>query len=315
MPHTLRRMSDVDASPHHRPLDARSTYGGQAVVEGVMMRGQRAMAVAVRRPDGEIECHRERLEGLFTGPLRRVPLLRGVLLLFETTALGARALTWSSAIASGEAEARHEAGSMRGAEWTMVATTMLVAIAVFFLGPVLATAWLDRFLPPWVSLAAEAALRLLLLLGYLAAMGRSDEVRRVFQYHGAEHMTIAAHEDGRELTVPAIRRYAKEHPRCGTSFLLTVAILSGFIFAFAGTEPLWWRLASRVVLIPMVAAVAYEAIRFAGFHQRWPLVRLLFAGNIALQRLTTRPPDDEHIQVAVRALEEVIEAERQAGTA
>ena len=153
-------------------------------------------------------------------------------------------------------------------------------------------------------LAIEGGIRIALLLGYIWLIGRSDDVRRVFQYHGAEHMTIAAYEDSRELTVPAVRRYPKEHPRCGTSFLLTVAFVSIVVFAFAGTDPLWWRLASRLVLIPLVASVSYEAIRFAGFHQRWPTVRLLFAGNIALQLLTTRPPDDEHIQVAIRAFEE-----------
>lgn len=274
-----------------------------------MIRGARAMSVAVRAPDGGIQCRSEALGGIYTSPLRRVPLVRGILVLIETTVLGAKALTWSSAVAAGEVDDDGQPSALTWAERLFLVLTMLVAVVAFFAGPVLATAWLYDRIATWGVLAIEGGIRLVLLLGYIWAIGRSDDVRRVFQYHGAEHMTIAAYEDDRDLTVPAIRRYPKEHPRCGTSFLLTVAFVSIVVFAFAGTDPLWWRIGSRLVLVPLVAAVSYEAIRFAGFHQRWPFVRLLFAGNIALQRLTTRPPDDEHIQVAIRALDEVRRAE------
>jgi uncharacterized protein YqhQ len=289
------------------------TYGGQAVIEGVMMRGATAMAVAVRRPDGTIALRAERLGGVLTSPLRRVPLLRGVLVLFETLGLGMRALTWSAAVASNQVDERGEARRLTVFDWLVLLGAFGLGTGVFFVGPVLATAWLDRVLPaPWMSLAIEGVLRVGLLLGYIWGMGRAGDIRRVFQYHGAEHMTIYAHEDGRELSVPAIRRYPKEHPRCGTSFLLTVALVAGLVFAFAGTEPLWWRISSRIILVPVVAAVSYEAIRFAGFHQDWPVVRWLFAGNLALQRLTTRPPDDEQIQVAIAALQRVRDEERAA---
>ncbi|MEX2373382.1 MAG: DUF1385 domain-containing protein [Dehalococcoidia bacterium] len=297
-------------TPTPPPVPPTTTFGGQAVVEGVMIRGPRTMSVAVRRPDGEIQTRSDLLGVLFTGPLRRVPLVRGVIVLLETMVLGAKALTWSSAIASGEVDADGEPQALTRVEGAFMVVMMLLAAAIFFVGPVLVTAWLDGHMPLWAVLAMEGGVRVALLLGYVWAIGRSDDVRRVFQYHGAEHMTIAAHEDGRDLTVPAVRRYPKEHPRCGTSFLLTVAVVSIVVFAFAGTEPMWWRFASRLVLVPLVAAVSYEAIRFAGFHQGWPVVRLLFAGNIALQMLTTRDPDDEHIQVAIRALDDVIEAER-----
>ncbi|MGE3857747.1 MAG: DUF1385 domain-containing protein [Dehalococcoidia bacterium] len=287
------------------------TYGGQAVIEGVMMRGGSAMAVAVRRPDGTIAARAERLGGLLNSPLRRVPLLRGVLVLFETLGLGMRALTWSAAVASNQVDERGEARRLTLLDWLVLLGAFAVGVTVFFVGPVAATAWLDRRLPaPWMALALEGLLRVALLLGYIWVMGRASDIRRVFQYHGAEHMTIYAQEDGRELNVPAIRRYPKEHPRCGTSFLLTVALVAMVVFAFAGTEPLWWRFASRLVLVPVVAAVSYEAIRFAGFHQGWPVVRWLFAGNLALQRLTTRPPDDEQIQVAIAALQRVRDEER-----
>jgi len=287
------------------------TYGGQAVIEGVMMRGATAMAIAVRRPDGSIAGRSERLHGVFTGPLRLVPLLRGVLVLFETLTLGMRALTWSAAVASDQVDERGEAHRLTVIDWFVLLGAFAVGMGVFFVGPVLATAWLDRLLPArWMPLLIEGVLRVALLLGYIWAMGRSGDIRRVFQYHGAEHMTIYAHEDGRELNVPAIRRYPKEHPRCGTSFLLTVALVSMVVFAFAGSDPLWWRLSSRLILIPVVAGASYEAIRFAGFHQRWPVVRWLFAGNMALQKLTTRAPDDEQIQVAIAALQRVRDQER-----
>ena len=276
-----------------------------------MMRGATAMAIAVRRPDGSIAARSERLRGVSIGPLRRVPLVRGVLVLLETLALGMRALTWSAAIASNQVDERGEARRLGAFDWLLLLGAFAIGVSVFFVGPVLATAWLDGVLPAsWMPLLAEGVLRIALLLGYIWGMGRAPDIRRVFQYHSAEHMTIYAHEDGRELNVPAIRRYPKEHPRCGTSFLLTVALLAMAVFAFAGAEPLWWRLSSRLVLVPVVAALAYEAIRFAGFHQRWPVVRWLFAGNLALQRLTTRAPDDEQIQVAIAALQRVREEER-----
>ena len=276
-----------------------------------MMRGGAAMAIAVRRPDGSIASRSERLGGVLNSPLRRVPLLRGVLVLFETLGLGMRALTWSAAVASNQVDERGEARRLTVFDWLVLLGAFGVGVGVFFVGPVLATVWLDAFLPaPWMALAIEGVLRVTLLLGYIWGMGRASDIRRVFQYHGAEHMTIYAQEDGRELNVPAIRRYPKEHPRCGTSFLLTVALVAMVVFAFAGTEPLWWRLGSRLVLVPVVAAVSYEAIRFAGFHQTWPVVRWLFAGNLALQYLTTLPPDDEQIQVAIAALQRVREEER-----
>jgi uncharacterized protein YqhQ len=286
-----------------------SSYGGQAVIEGVMMRGAHAMSVAVRAPSGAIVGRDERLGGIYSDAVRRIPLVRGIVVLAETVILGTGALTWSAAVAAGESEGDGQPQGMGLVEWLVVFAAMATAIAAFFVGPVAVTSPLDGRWPAWAVVALEGGLRMALLLGYVWGIGRTEGVRRVFQYHGAEHMTIAAHEDGRELTVPAIRRYPKEHPRCGTSFLLTVALVSIVVFAFAGREPLWWRFASRLVLVPFVAAVSYEVIRFAGAHHRWPVIRWLFAGNIALQYLTTRPPDDEQIQVAIAALDRVRQAE------
>ncbi len=293
-----------------------ATYGGQAVIEGVMIRGQRAMAIAVRRPDGSIVHTTRRLGSIYTGVLRRVPLLRGVIVLWETLALGMRALSWSAAIAADEVDARGEARPLGLVQWAAMVISMLLGAGLFFLVPVLGTAWLAPYLPSVVVVLIEGVIRLGLLVAYVWAIGRNQEIARVFQYHGAEHMTIHAHEQGRELTVPAIRRFPKEHPRCGTSFLLTVGVVAVFVFALLGDPPLWWRLTSRIVLVPAIAAIAYEAIRFAGFHHDRPVVRWLFAGNIALQWLTTRTPDDEQIQVAIASLRyAVAEDERAAAGA
>lgn len=281
-------------------------YGGQAVVEGVMMRGPTAVAVAVRRPDGEIVSYTERLSGLFTTRLRNVPLIRGIAVLAESLTLGVRALNWASSVASEESDGRSGPEPLGISGWLSLMMTMGIASLVFFLGPVLATFWLDGPLgSPWWSLLIESALRLVLLLGYVWLIGQSEEIQRIFQYHAAEHQTIHAHEHGPELSVPAVRRHPPEHPRCGTSFLLTVAVVSGLVFIFAGADPLWWRFASRLLLIPLVAGLAYEAIRFGGLHARWPVVRGLFTANLLLQRLTTRTPDDEQIQVALEAFRQV----------
>jgi len=294
------------------------TYGGQAVVEGVMIRGARAMAVAVRRPDGSIALRADRLGSIYTSALRRIPLIRGVIVLWETMALGMRALAWSAAVATDEATATDgadgptEPESLGALSWLVMGVSMALGVALFFIVPVVATAWLEGELPTFVVVLIEGLLRLGMLVGYIWLIGRSEEIARVFQYHGAEHMAIHAFEEGRELTVQAIRRFPKEHPRCGTSFLLTVGVVAVFVFALLGSPPLWWRISSRIVLVPVIASVAYEAIRFAGFHQRWPLIRWLFAGNIALQYLTTRVPEDEHIQVAIASLEHAIAEDQRA---
>ena len=296
-----------EPSPHLERTSA--TYGGQAVIEGVMIRGARAMAVAVRRPNGEILVRSEPLGGLYTGPVRHLPLLRGIVVLWETLALGMRSLNWSAAVAADEVDAEGRAAPLGTGNVLFITITLAVGLGIFFAGPVDATTWLERHLAGWIVVTIEGLFRLALLVGYIWGIGRSKEIGRVYQYHGAEHMTIRAFEEGRALSVAAIRRFPKEHPRCGTSFLLTVAVVAVVVFALLGSPPLWWRITSRIVLIPLIAAIAYEAIRFAGFHLHWPPVRWLFAGNIALQYLTTRPPDDEHIQVAVRALEAAIAAD------
>jgi uncharacterized protein YqhQ len=189
-----------------------------------------------------------------------------------------------------------------------MASGLGAAALIFFVGPAAATFWLDRWLPALAVVALEGLLRLGLLLWYIRGVSRSPQLRRVFQYHGAEHMAIRAHEEGMPLTAPSVRRLPKEHARCGTAFLLTVVVVAMVAFLPFGEGPLWWRLGSRLLLLPVVAAVAYEAIRLGAARPRMPVVRWLFDANLALQHLTTQEPDDEQVALAISAVERCLEA-------
>ncbi len=277
------------------------TYGGQAIIEGVMIRGQRNIAIAVRRPDGSIALKRQPLTPIFTGRLRRIPLARGVIAMAETLTLGMRALTYSANVAA-EAEGEEiSARSMAG----MMAVSLTIAIGLFFLVPVLASDRLEGLLgSSLMANIAEGVIRLGLFLGYILLIGRMNDIRRVFMYHGAEHMTVHAQERGDPLNVAHIRRYPTAHPRCGTAFLLVVMVVAILAFIFVGREPFWWLIASRIVLVPLIAAVSYEVIRFSGRHAANPLVALITAPSLALQSLTTRQPDDDQIEIAIAAMQQ-----------
>ncbi len=281
-------------------------YGGQAVMEGVMIRGPRHMAIAVRAPDGTIVRRGEALNGVYTGWPRRIPILRGMVVLYETLALGVRALTWSSQVALGQEE--EDVGSTQLAV-TLGVMLLLVAV-IFFAGPVLLTSWLGRVLGnDYGEVIAEGLLRLAMLVGYIWLIGRMRDIQRVFAYHGAEHRTIHAYEHRRALTAANIREYPNAHPRCGTAFLLTVMVISLVAFVLLGTPPIWLRIVERIVLIPVIAALAYEVLRLAQRFERNAAFSLLYRPNIWLQSLTTRDPDDAQIEVAVAALEHVIALE------
>ncbi len=280
-----------------------------------MVRAPRVAAIVVRRPNGELISRIEHARGtLVAAVVRRLPLLRGVLALLETVFLGARALGWSSAVASGThtEDEPIEFGTLEA-----IATLGGIGFAalVFFVGPAALTFWLDRWLPGPLVVALEGLLRLVLLLWYMRGMSRSPQLHRVFQYHGAEHMAIQAYEEGLPLTAPSVRRLPKEHARCGTAFLLTVVVVSMVAFLPFSSGPLWWRLGSRLLLVPAVAGVAYEAIRLGGAHPTLPVIRWLFDANLAMQRLTTREPDDEQVRVAIAAVERCLEAQAAAEAA
>ena len=290
-----------------RPV--RQGYGGQAVIEGVMIRGPGHATVVCRRPDGTLSSRTRSLRQSYTGRVRKTPLLRGVIILWETLHLGTWALLFSQNVALAEEPADEDKGmGVLGALTLLIAFG--IAIGIFFLAPIVGTRWLvDRIDPDIVAIVLEGVLRLVLLLGYLALIGRMGEIKRVFEYHGAEHMTIAAWESEQALTVANVRRYSRAHPRCGTSFLLVVAVVAILVFTALGTPPLWWHITSRIVFIPVIAAIAYEAIRFGGSHRHIRLVNWLFAPNLWLQALTTRAPQDDQIEVAIAAMEAALAAE------
>ena len=281
-------------------------YGGQAVIEGVMIRGPHSVVVACRRPDGEIAVRRETLGGVYTGLLRRIPFVRGVIVLWETMALGMRSLIFSSNVALGEEENEISPIAVIG----MGLAALVVVAAIFFAGPVLLTSWLEgRIDSSVVVVVIEGLIRLAILVAYIGLIGLVPDIRRVYAYHGAEHKSIHALEAGDPLEPTAVQRHPTAHVRCGTSFLLTIVVVSVVLFAALGSQELWMRVASRVVLIPVIAAIAYELIRLGGRFYGNPVARVLMWPNLALQKLTTRQPDDSQVEVALRALHEVMAQE------
>lgn len=280
-------------------------YGGQAVIEGVMMRGLASMAVAVRKPSGEIIVREDKLSSIYVGRVRNFPVLRGVFVLAETLTLGMRALIFSTNVQL-EEEDEEPLGS------TAVATTLafsLVFIAgLFFIAPLLVSGLIERLVDSngVVTIAIEGALRLGMFLGYVWAIGFLPDIRRTFAYHGAEHKAIHAYEAGGPLTIEEVRRYPNAHPRCGTGFLLVVMVVAIAVFAAVGDLPWWGLVISRIALIPVIAAIAYEIVRFSATYWRFRIVRVVFAPSLALQAFTTRDPDDEQLEVAVMALAAVL---------
>ena len=286
--------------------DRRIYYGGQAVIEGVMIRGPRTMAIACRRPGGEITVHSERLGTVYAGPLRRVPLLRGVIVMWETLALGIRALMFSSNVALGEEQKEMSSGVM----WTTALVSVAAVAAIFFAGPLLLANWLDDVIENHLLLViVEGLIRLGIIVGYVGLIGLLPDIKRVYAYHGAEHKSIHALEHGDPLEPPYVQRYPTAHVRCGTSFLLTVVVVSIFVFAAVGDPDLWLRIVSRIALIPLIAAISYELIRLGGAFESNAVTKVLMWPNLALQALTTRQPDDAQVEVALRALKEVLAAE------
>ena len=289
-------------------------YGGQAVIEGVMIRGRDFFSLAVRRDDGSIEDLQERLSPIYNGRLRRLPLVRGVLTLIETLVIGIKALQISADLAA-TSPSEKKAGADGIPKWMMgitLAFALVFGIALFFLLPLGVVRALEPFIGSGlVSEAVEGALRLAILVGYVAAIGTMRDIRRVYAYHGAEHMTVHAYEAGLPLNVGNVRKFGTPHPRCGTAFLLTVVVVSVAVFiAFALVESSWWwRIASRILLLPAIAAVSYEVIRFSGRHQAAVIGKILATPGLWLQRLTTREPDDAQIEVAIRAMETAVAAD------
>jgi len=285
------------------------TYGGQAVIEGVMMRGQKAFAVAMRAPDGSIAIHTEELANLYRSGITKVPFLRGVILLWDALGLGMRALTLAANTQTGEDE------KLEGpALYLTLAFSLVFGIGLFFLLPAGIGGWVEHLLAQttsalWLGNLLEGVLRLILLVGYIWGIGFMPDIKRVFMYHGAEHKTINAFEAGAKLTPETVAKYPIEHPRCGTAFLLTLVLLSILVFTALGPLPILWRLASRVLLIPVLAGIAVEYIRWTANHLDSPFVQFIIKPNLALQHLTTRDPDLSMLEVAIESFQAMRKAE------
>lgn len=274
------------------------SYGGQAVIEGVIMRGKSSVAMAVRSPENEIITFQERLTGIYTSKIAKIPFLRGLIVLWDSLGLGMRYLTMSANVQTGEDE------KLEGpALYLTMAFSLTLGIGLFFLLPAFISGLLARYtyLNPWESNLIEGALRLLLLIGYLWVIGKMPEIKRVFMYHGAEHKTINAFEDGVDLTPENVMPYSLEHPRCGTSFILTLVLLSILIFSLFGPMTIYWRLISRLLLIPVLAGISYEYIHFLSKHLDSPIGKIIVKPNLTLQKLTTREPSLEMLEVSINA--------------
>lgn len=349
-------MAETRVEPFH--------YGGQAVIEGVMMRGRHAMAVAVRHPTGEVVIHTEPLDGrVHRSVWAKKPFIRGVLMLWDTLALGMKALAFSATVAleeeeegnakprAGDAagtgvtlspstngtatngttangattsgtEPEEQSAASRAAEaaardafhgnlmWGTMVFALVFGIGLFFVSPLLLTRIVDPLLPnATASVAVEGLIRIAIFFTYVWLIGRLPDVRRVFAYHGAEHKTINAYEAGVPLDAQNVGRFSVAHPRCGTAFLLYVVVLSIFVFGVLGRPSLPVRIATRIALVPVIASVAYEVIRFSGRRQHVPAVRALLVPGLALQSLTTREPDASQVDVAIAALNRVLEVD------
>ena len=282
------------------------SYGGQALMEGVLMRGRKACAVAMRAPDGKIVTKVEPLKGIYQTNIAKIPFLRGLIMLWDSLGLGMRALTDSANLQTGEDE------KLEGpALYITLGLTFVVAIGIFFLIPA-GLGWLtEHFLHwnAWWSNLVEGVLRLFMLVGYIWAIGFMPDVARVFAYHGAEHKTINAYEAGAELTPASVAKYPLAHTRCGTAFLLILVVLSLFFFTILGPLSLEWRLISRILMIPVLVGIAYEYLRWTANHITNPFVRFIVRPNLALQSLTTREPDEKTLEVAIAAFQAMRQAE------
>lgn len=282
------------------------SYGGQALIEGVLMRGQKYAAAAFRRPDGEIEIHSEPLGNLYQSSVRKIPFLRGLIILWDALGLGTRFLTLSANIQGGEDE------KIEGK--TLVLTLVVsisLAIGLFFLLPALISRGV-AYLTSSSHFAAnliEGLVRLVIIIAYMWIIGLSKEIRAVFAYHGAEHKTINAFESGSPLIPSEVAKYSLEHPRCGTAFLFTLIVISILVFSLLGDLSIWMVILSRIILIPVLAMLAYEYIRFTADHLDNRLIRWLSKPSLALQKLTTREPTEAQIEVAIAAFNEMTRLE------
>lgn len=299
--------------------------GGQAVIEGVMMRGKKMYAMAVRTPDGTLAVEKKDIDDVFSRyKIFKYPIFRGIASFIQSLIIGTKIIMRSTQLAGLEEETEENAEpskfekalqKMFGDKLTdvliyiSVAVSLVFSIGLFFVLPVFIGSLLRPILPgTWALGIAEGIIRIAIFLLYLFLVSRMKEIKRVFQYHGAEHKTINCFEHGEELTVENVKKYTRLHKRCGTSFLLIVMIISMVVFFFIRTDTIWLRLVSRILLVPFVAGISYEVIRWAGRSDS-PVVKIVSAPGLCLQKITTAEPDGSQIEAAIAAMKGVLEEE------
>jgi hypothetical protein len=284
-------------------------YGGQAVIEGVMIRGQKNMVTVVRKPDGEMVIDKQPLSTLYTGWMRSTPLIRGIIVLIESLVFGIQTLTYSANVAMGE-ESKKESGWWI---WAVMAFSMVFAVALFFLAPLFLTKWIGIQTSSILFSLVEGIIRLAMFLIYLRLVSLMPDIKRVFAFHGAEHKAVNGYEAGAPLEPEAIKKYSKAHVRCGGSFLFVVLIIAIIVFSlvsfFIG-KALWLIVLSRIVLVPVIAALGYEFIHFGANHVDNIIIKILLSPGLWLQSMTTREPDDEQLKVGIMAMKTALEADQ-----
>lgn len=286
-------------------------YGGQAVIEGVMIRGKEGVAISVRQPNGELNVVKQPLAKIYKGRLREMPLIRGIIVLVETLVLGTQSLLHSAQVAAAEEVGKKIPTALL---WGTIVVSLALGVVLFFMVPLFATRYL---IDPYIDSALlsnifEGLIRIGIFIAYLKLISLMPDIKRVFAYHGAEHKVVNAYEAGVPLDVESVKNYSTAHARCGTAFLFIVLIVAVFVFALVGQPTLWIRILSRIALIPVIAVISYEIMKFGASHINNKIVRILLAPGLMLQAITTREPDDSQIEAAISALNEVIEIDRAA---
>jgi uncharacterized protein YqhQ len=279
-------------------------YGGQAIIEGVMIRGQKSLVTAVRRPQGDILVESQPLPSIYTGKLRQIPFIRGVIVLLEAMFLGMQTLMHSAEVAMQEEETEKVSPWLL---WGFVGFSMAASIAIFVLTPLLVTSIFNRWLESAVLFnLVEGFIRMSLFIGYMKLVGRMPDIKRMFAYHGAEHQSINAFEHGVKLEPMTVRDFSTAHTRCGTSFLLAVMVIAIFVFSLIGKPALWIMILSRILLLPVIAGISYEFTRYAAGHGDNGMVKALTRPGLWLQAMTTRIPELAQLEVGIAALKKAI---------
>jgi uncharacterized protein YqhQ len=284
-------------------------YGGQAVIEGVMIRGRTAMVTAVRRPNGEIATEVKPLSSVTESKARRIPFVRGVVVLFEAMVLGIKSLLSSANVALEEEDEKISTKAI----WGMMLVSVALVVVLFFIAPLFLTRWTNSFIPDSNSLIfnlIEGAIRMVIFLAYLKIISFMQDIKRVFTYHGAEHKAVNAYEAGVPMDVEHLKKFKRAHVRCGTSFMFFVMFIAIIVFTLVGVWDIWLMVLSRIVLIPVIMGLGYELIYFGARHTDNWFVKILLAPGLWLQSMTTGEPDDKQLEVAIAAMNKAVEVDQ-----